>query len=247
MHEVKLNVPVDRSIGVSLKDIKRYLKLAQLTQKSIKGEIDNCHAEVDYVQIVAPWFAVKCYYRTYYLESVLIHLASGTHDVFRNNGHSYVRKTIRNYCKIGYIHTKKKYAEVVEPLHVALNHKIISGQNLTQDYYLTEECVRSVRHKLADYSLQHWKKNSIYKRFQSSAAKAELSGFQSKSEVCLFDFFYQMRVKANYRDTDFLDFDKILSEDGLEYIELLKGATDKYCSALQTCIDEMLRDRSISL
>lgn len=247
MHGLKLDVPVDKSASVSLKNVRQFYKLANLTEKSIRGEIDNCKAVADYVQVVAPWFAVKCYYRTYYLESVLVHLASGTTDVFKNNGHSYVRKIIRTYCKNGYFQSKMKRAEVVESIQNALSHKITSGKNLKQDYYLTDDCVKSVRHKLAEYAVEHWKKNSPFKNFRTTAAKKAVADYQSSTETCLFDFFYQMRVKANYRDSDFLDFDKILSEDGVKYIQMLKGATDKYCTALQKRIDEMLADRSLSL
>ncbi|HSW75013.1 MAG TPA: hypothetical protein VLG16_04030, partial [Candidatus Saccharimonadales bacterium] len=225
----------------------RFHKLAALTEKSIRGEIDSCKAEPDYVQIVAPWFAVKCYYRTYYLESILIHLASGANNVFKNNGHSYVRKIIRTYCKNGYYVSKMKHAEDVVATQDALVHKITAGRNLKQDYYLSDDCVKSVRHKLAEYSVDHWKKNSPHKNFRSATAKADLKKYLAGSEICLFDFFYQMRVKANYRDTDFLDFDKISSADGVKYVQMLKSATDKYCNALQKGIDDMLADRSLSI
>jgi hypothetical protein len=247
VHELKILVPVDKSVGVDLKSIRRFHKLSKLTEKSIIGEIENIKLEPDYVQVVAPWFAVKCYYRVYYLESILIHLNSGSMNVFKNSGHSYVRRTIRSYCKVGYYQTRLKHAEIVESYHKALLHKIDSGKNLKKDYYLTEECVKSVRRKLSEYSVEHWKKNSKFKYFRTKEAKSALNDFLNNSEVCLFDFYYQMRIKANYRDSDFLDFDKILSEDGIKYISLLKNATDKYCSALERQIEVMLNDRDLAL
>lgn len=247
MHGLKITVPVNKSVDVDLNSIRRFNKLAKLTEKSIDGEIENSKTEPDYVQVVAPWFAVKCYYRIYYLESMLIHLSSGSMSVFKNSGHSYVRKTIQAYCKAGYFQSHLKHAETVESFHNALTHKITSGRNLAQDYYLSEECVKSIRRKLTDYSVEHWKKNSEFKNFRSKDAKAALNDYQSNRKLCLFDFFYQMRLKANYRDSDFLDFNKILSEDGIKYVTTLKSATDKYCSALNTCIDDMLTERDLLL
>jgi len=245
MHDVLLAVPVNKSVQVNLADVKRFLKLAKLTKVSIEGEISSCRSEPDYVQIAAPWFAVKCYYRAYYLESCLIHLSSGSTEPFWNSGHHYVRKMIRTYCKVGYVKTKLHHAEVVDCYASALTHKIVSGANLKQDYYLTEECVKSVRSKLAKYSVDHWKKNSPHSSFRPLVARKELAAFISNGEVCLFDFFYQMRVKANYRDSDFLDFDKIKSSEGVEYIEQLKKATDKYCDALHFALKNTLKERAL--
>ena len=247
MHDVAIAIPVNKSVRVSVSDVKRFIKLSNLTKTSIEGEITSCHTEPDYVQIVAPWFAVKCYYRAYYLESALIHLSSGSMEPFKNGGHHYVRKTIRTFCKAGYITSTLRHAEVVEKYTSALTHKIVSGTNIKQDYYLSEDCVKSVRSKLARYSVEHWKRNSTHKNFRPLIARKELADYISKNEVCLFDFFYQMRIKANYRDADFLDFDKIESNEGITYIEQLKKATDKYCRALESAIANALSERSIAL
>lgn len=247
MHDLSITVPIDKTAVINEGESKRFLKLAKLTEKSIEGEVLSCQSEEDYSQIVAPWIAVKCYYRAYYLESVLIHLVSGTDEVYKNGGHNYVRKIIHSYCKVGYFDSHFKKAEEVVNASVALGHTISAGGNLSAKYYLTDDCVKSVRRKIADYGLEHWKKNSGYKNFRSNKARAALSAYISRSEHSLFDYFYQMRLKANYRDSDFLDFAIITSAEGKKYIEMIKLSTDKYCSALQNEIHSICQQRNISL
>ena len=117
-------------------------------------------------------------------------MSSGTQDVFKNGGHNYVRKTIRSYCKAGYIASHLKYAEVVVKAGPALAHKITAGANLTARYYLSSDCVKSVRHKVAEYGLTNWKKNQVHKNYMSTAAKKDLSAYIARTELSLFDYFY---------------------------------------------------------
>jgi hypothetical protein len=92
-----------------------------------------------------------------------------------------------------------------------------------------------------------WKKQQSYKNYMSTAAKADLTAYLSRTELSLFDYFYQMRLKANYRDTDFLDFNIISSSDGVKFIDRLTAATDKYCNALVVAINDELAVRGVSL
>lgn len=246
MHGLRITVPIDSRVGIDSKEVKRFLILARLTKRSIAGEVKSCNSEEDYAQIVAPWIAVKCYYRIYYLESVLIHLSSGTQEVFKNGGHKYVRKIIRSYCKSGYIKSHLKHAEVVVKASPALDHRIPAGANLSTDYYLSEDCVKSIRHKIAEYGLTHWKKNQSHKNYRSNVAKTDLSAYLQRSELTLFDYFYQMRLKSNYRDTDFLNFDVISSKDGVEFICLLQAATEKYCRGLDVAISTAMNTRDLT-
>lgn len=247
MHGLQINVPVDKAAKIDLNEVRRFMTLARLTRRSIVGEVTSCHSEEDYAQIVAPWIAVKCYYRIYYLESVLIHLSSGTLEVFRSGGHRYVRKTIKGYCKSGHIKSNLKHAEVVVKASPALAHKITTGANLAANYYLSEDCVKSVRRKIAEYGLAHWKKHQTHKNYMSTAAKTDLAAYLARTELSLFDYFYQMRLKANYRDADFLNFDVITSRDGVEFIDILRAATDKYCNALVAAITAELAVRDLTL
>ncbi len=243
MHGLTINVPINKAATVNVGEVQRFAKLAKLTNQSIRGEVASCDLAADYVQVVAPWITVKCYYRIYYLESILIHLSSGTPKVFTNGGHTYARNTIRTYCKNGYIQSRLQYAEAVVKTEDALAHRITSGMNIRARYYLSEDCVKSVRHKIAQYGVDNWKKNQKYKNYRSNEAKLALASYSSKNEVSLFDYYY-LRLKANYRDADFLDFSLITSNDGVEFIKMLKAATDKYCRALEASIVSQLATRN---
>jgi hypothetical protein len=63
----------------------------------------------------------------------------------------------------------------------------------------------------------------------------------------IFDYFYWMRIKANYRDVDFLDFEnEVSSRDSFEYIKEFVEATESYSLALKNAIKFLKESRNIT-
>ena len=63
-------------------EIERFRNLYDLTQKSIKKDIELSRGDSAFAVIATPWFRVKCYYALYYLESILVHLIDGSSSGF---------------------------------------------------------------------------------------------------------------------------------------------------------------------
>lgn len=238
---------ISMSAVVSMGDIRRFAKLAKLTNSSLKADIQGARSEHEYAHVVAPWFAVKCYYRVYYLESILINVYSGSGRPFGNGGHIFVRNEMQKYCRSGSVTSSQGRLETVESCSAAMKHRIPSGSNIASKFYLTQDCARSIRRKLASYATDNWKRNhKKYKAFRTKEARADLQNYINGKSVSLLDYFYYMRVKANYRDADFLDFSSSSAKEALDYIETLNEAVDIYSAALVNAISSAIQRRGFS-
>lgn len=237
---ISIQLTPTSTITLDKKRLAKFEKLAVLTSRSIKNELLACHAEPEYAAVVAPWIPVKCYYLTYYLESVCIHLNAGTMRMFKHGGHTYVRNAINNYLSKGLITTTQEQIEKLVPIGAALKHKIQSGTNIRSRYYLSEECVKSVRSKIADYIERQWKESQNIKGYYSKESKLKRDQYYQQRHISLLEFFMQMRLKANYKDIDYLDFENVITpKEAVFYVETYINAADKYAKALSSEITRL--------
>ena len=220
-----------------------FVKLAQFTKSSIKNDLSFIDQDSEYAQVVAPWIPVKCYYQLYYLESIFLFLLDGNTSGFSaNGGHSKVREGMKRAIKDGKIRFSTDKLNELYTARDALAFKASSGNNVQKDYYKTDDCIGSVVKKVTSYKEKDWKERSRIDNFRTKANKDKRNGFLDK-EIVLQDFFYWMRIKANYKDIDFLDFDNINPTDAAHYIRSYISATDSYAKALTTAILQMKKSR----
>jgi len=220
--------------------ITLFENLARLTQKSIRDEIDVCSKEKEYSQVAAPWIPVKCYYRIYYLESIFIYLLTSSKVGFSHGGHAGIRRSVRAEIKSSnIIFSSADFAQNMTLLDTR-NHTISSGANLSSSFYSTDECIKSTRKKIGEYVESHFKEQNKIESYRSNANKALRDAFYASTEVNITDFFYWMRIKANYKDVDYLDFDNdITADDAFVYIREYAAAQDMYAFALEQIITEL--------
>jgi len=243
LYGVSVTPLISDAAVVNASKLNKFIRLARLTKRSINNELFLSKQQVEYSAIVAPWLPVKCYYRIYYLESALLHLTSGTEAVFMDGGHKFARNQFRELCRQGRIGSTNKQIERVVSVGDAIDHRIKSGSNITSEYYLTTDCIDSVRAKIARDMELHWKLNKGWKRYSTTTRKEARDNYRQGKYLCLLDYFYQMRLKANYRDVDFLDSQSATPEQCLAFIEFYVSATERYCSSLSASIKTVAESR----
>lgn len=246
-HGVAINVPLNSNASIDLIKCRKFIKLAKINRFLINSEIKACKIDADYAEIMAPWVAAKTYYRLYYLEAVLINLSLGYDQVFKNGGHAFTRKVMTGFCKSGYVTSKLKNLEVVVSLEDANKHKIKIGSNISKSYYCTDECIKSVRSKIADYIEEQWKSNEGIQKYSTQALRTKRDQFKASHDICMIDFFYQMRLKANYKDLEYLNFDLLTPEQLREYVTIYTSAAEKYAKALSVAIADLAKLRKVPL
>jgi len=240
--DVRLNVVLVDGHTIQKTEIKRFTKLDSLTSKSI--EVDMALAQKDhaFAVIAAPWFGVKCYYSIYYFEAVLVHLVDGSQSGFTKGGHRAVRKKIAQLLSSGNLTFSKTELNSVYPLLSISNFpSITSGTNTRSRYWMDPECVQSITKKLMEYILHDAKvgnKWNLHRR-KDQIAKTD---FIRVGKLTLTDFFYWYRIKANYRDLDYIDFEKGITEDAVfEYMKAYNSAYTSYHRLLSQKINGLLK------
>jgi hypothetical protein len=122
----------------------------------------------------------------------------------------------------------------------ALIHTIPSGANLSPNFHTTTDCINSLKKKLATYAEHDFRENSSIKDYRSRANQTRRDSFRVATSINLSDFFYWMRIKANYRDVDYLDFAyDINPDDAYMCIMRYAAAQESYAFALETLIGQL--------
>ncbi|MFY9287176.1 MAG: hypothetical protein WAO98_01615 [Alphaproteobacteria bacterium] len=232
-----------KQIGSPIKSefgIRRFKKLNKITVKSIERDIELAREDPEFGMIIAPWFPVKCYYALYYFESILINLIDGDMAGFRHGGHGAVRKKICNLVSTKNIYFDEATLDMVYSLsRISSMPPINPGQNTKNSYWSEVQCGDSVAKKLFDYKLYDRKINKKWNLY-SPKDRAEKKDFIKTERLMLIDFFYWYRIKANYRDFDYIDFENgITPAETLQYLESYFNAFRLYSAGLMQQIERL--------
>jgi hypothetical protein len=248
LKDAKLKVNVKNRNKIPVEKTKRFLQLSGATDKSLRAEIEMCMKTSEYTQVVAAWFPVKCYYRIYYLEAVMLYLLNGNIAVFSKAGHSVVRKNIKTAIKTKEIDLSgnNELGQIV-CWEEADSFKSKKSATTRYNYYLDDDCSFSIRGKIAEYLEQKWFEDSPFENKRGNTVKIHKQKHLYSQEICLLDYFYQMRLKFNYRDSNFLDRDNVFDSDLLDFMLSFYRATTHYSNLLNTNIDLLLKSRGMNI
>lgn len=229
-------------------NISRFMRLSTLTAQSIESELSASSFDHDYAQIIVTWLPVKCYYRLYYLESILVYLLNGNSTGFTRGGHKGVRKAISLLINNNELAFSNVNISTQSTIKMIRTHKIAPGANLSPKYYSTDDCVNSVRKKISEYKEHDWKEDKRIKAYTTAASRSSRDNFYATNTLNLTDFFYWMRIKVNYKDLDFLDFPSAgTADDAFDYVRYFTHAYNGYSSALEFLIETLLVSRGMTL
>lgn len=222
-------------------EIKRFQKLYKVTLKSIKKDIELAQEDSAFAVIAAPWFPVKCYYALYYLESVLTHLLDGSVQGFGKGGHAGIRKKIYSLVDSGAIvFSSTELNHIYGLSQIRALPAISAGQNARSDYWQKTNCVNSVLKKLMDYKLHDAKIGRKW-NLHTKKHRDDQKLFVGAERLMIADFFFWYRIKANYRDLDYIDFENSISEiEVLEYFETYNKVFEHYRIQLVRQINPLL-------
>lgn len=221
-------------------DVDRFRKLYNLTNKSIKKDIELARQDAGFAVISAPWFPVKTYYALYYLESVLCHLLDGSIVGFTKGGHAGVRKKITENLIAGSITFSELALNTPHILDTVLQLPVIpAGRNTRSNFWSEDICTDSLLKKLVDYKVHDIKLSKKWNLLRARD-RQEKADFTARERVALTDFFYWYRIKSNYRDFDYIDFENGSSEaEVLEYLEVYFKAYGQYRNLLAEHINRL--------
>ena len=222
-------------------EITRFLKLYKVTLKSINKDIELAQEDSAFAVIAAPWFPVKCYYALYYLESILTHLLDGSVQGFGKGGHAGIRKKVYSLVETGaLVFSVAEINHIYSLTDIQALPAINAGQNARSDYWQKTDCINSVAKKLMDYKLHDVKLGRKWNLRTKKHRDAQKS-FIKAERLMIADFFFWYRIKANYRDLDYIDFENgIMEAEVLEYLETYNKVFEHYRKQLIRHINLLL-------
>lgn len=227
---------VAQHIAQFQKEIERFARLSEMTAKSIASDWQYSKEDIAYSSICAPWIPVKCYYRIYYLEAIFLCL-KGHDNGYRTDGHHKVRSVLNAELFSGTIkyNTPLNSLGVLE-INECMNFPSISRHaNIRKDFWKEEACTKAMLRLLARYMFENWKRD---KNLYTLEGKAQRDSFLVRY-ISIFDYAYQMRLKANYKDMNFLDPDKISPDDAHAFIKSYLIFYLEYSKALINIISHL--------
>ena len=223
-------------------EVRRFVRLYKLTVRSIEKDYELAREDPAIAVILAPWFPVKCYYALYYLESILLHLTDGGMHGYGKGGHSDVRKMMGNHVTCGAVTFSSSEINTVYVLEqIGSLPTTVSGGTTTLSYWASEQCVHSIAKKLLEYKLHNAKTTSGWD-FRTNVGRNARDQYLRTKKLMLLDFFYWYRIKANYRDLDYIDFENGISDQEIfEYLESYFEAFKAYSNLLGSEVNRLLR------
>ena len=174
--------------------------LATLTKDNLDSELAQIRNLHDYAQICISWVPVKSYYLFFNLIILLIYLQTGE-ESWLTAGHIEVQRKLKELIRSGDLtFSVGSFNTIYIPSRI-LSWAIPSGNNVTTvnfDYGLLE---RQAIKKMFLYSQEEFKRVRNVKRLAGQLKQ----NFMNSTTINLSEFFYWYRIKANYRDMEFIN------------------------------------------
>lgn len=202
-----LNIQCNINIKIPIKNssiLNKKVNLIKLTLKGLEAEYNAIVKDPEYAVVCVSWISVKSYYVLYNLCLILKYLLIGDETAF-NSTHSKIRKDFKNYLKNKELAFNVAEFNNLYSCEQILKWKSRSGSNIKFLKVDSAERFQQIIKKLASYSLEEFKRQNKIKNVRRKKDKAEVNGFLKGDTISICEFFYWYRIKANYRDLEYLD------------------------------------------
>ncbi|MFA5112911.1 MAG: hypothetical protein WC529_01295 [Candidatus Margulisiibacteriota bacterium] len=208
------SLSIEKAIECNI-NVKNKVNLIKLTLDSLEQEKVLIQKNPEYAVVCVSWISVKAYYVIFNMCLLLKYLVTCNKDAF-NSTHSSVLGWLKDHIERKEIlFSDEKFNRLVN-IREALKLKIKSGSNIKRSPVDVEERLTQIFKKLANYSIEEFRRTNRIKTLHNKKSKAMYSKYIDESFISLFDFFYWYRIKANYRDLEYLNKD-IHDEQFKEY------------------------------
>lgn len=174
--------------------------LANLTKNNLDSELAQIRNLMDYAQICISWIPVKSYYLFFNLIIVLIYLQTGEVN-WLTAGHIDVQRKLKELIRNGEITFSAASFNTIYSSNRIVSWAIPSGNNVTTVNFNYDLLEKQVIRKMLFYSQEEYKRMRDISRLSGQKKQ----NFMNSTTINLSDFFYWYRIKANYRDMEFIN------------------------------------------
>lgn len=195
-------------------DLDNKSKLISLTAKSIKNEYDIVQFDKEYSTASVLWLPIKTYYLIYHTLCVINYMLTGNPEML-NEKHS---RCVDGFTKMlgnGSLLFSQPFFNQVFDFNI-FNFREVSGEHLRAD--ASDDLIyKLILKKIAGEKIDNFKIVNSIPDVRSRKNRDRVEKFKNSLTVSIFDFFYLMRLRLNYRNINFID--NIPSKDTKIYFE----------------------------
>lgn len=223
------------------KVLSQKITLLKLTLRSINTEHKTILKYPDYAAVCVPWISVKAYYLIFNLLLILDYLLTGQELRF-NSSHERLFRRFKDYLEKRELVFNKKIFTACFRCSRTMNLQVKPGANIKMiDVNLSERYVQILK-ILIRYKLEDFQRKEKIKNFMSKKNRQKRKEFLDNNTVNICEFFYWYRIKANYRDLEFLNKD-ISSEQFSDFYHSYFELTFNFCKTFGKLINNLSKTR----
>ncbi len=219
------------------KSLRIKIKLINLTHGNIIEEYKKISSFREYSVICSSWIPVKSYYLIFNLLLVLNYLLTND-EICLKKRHWELLADFKKLLKSKKAKFNKVFFNFCIGANKILSWQIPKSENLKRVNIDRIKRVKQILKILYRYSKEDYKSRKNIKRLSGK----KLIDFNNNSSISLFDFFYWYRIKANYRDMEFID-EGVPVEDFFIFYKNYFLLTINFYSALMGQINKMAVDK----
>jgi len=213
--------------------VQKKVKLIELTLNNLREEKRNIDQLHEYSMICVSWIPVKSYYLVFNILLLLEYLLL-ENDSWLTTQHKELRDKFRNQIATNQICFSEPAFNQCFPATDIIRWTIPKSENLRRSTVDQNIRIKQIVKKIYEYDKEDFKRLKKIKRLAGS----RLTNYNNSRSVCLFDFFYWYRIKANYRDMEFVDSGVPIGEFYNFYSDYFMLTTNIY-EAFKSLINEL--------
>jgi len=239
-HSSKLKLNCNLKITKQMSYDKRAsqkVKLIELTLENLKEEKSNIDKYPDYAVVCVSWVPVKSYYLIFNMLVLLQYLKS-TSNTYLTITHSGLFDSFREALEKKEFTFNNDYFNQTYQVEEIWKWKIPKWENVKRNSADEELRYKQIMKKLALYGAEDFKRNKRIKRLIGEN-KVQFS----KNKINLCEFLYWYRIKANYRDMEFID-KGVPVNDFVDFYNDYFELSVNFYKAMKDCINGLSQIRA---
>jgi hypothetical protein len=179
---------------------KKKATLIKLTKENIDAEMNQINDFIEYSQICISWIPVKSYY-LFFNELILLLYLITDDDKWLLEDHKKIHMKLKELIRNKNINfSSTDFNTIYIPSRI-LEWKIQSGNNVIRNNLNYQSLERQLIKKMFAYCKEDYKRSKSIKSLSGN----NKSKFLNSTVINLCEFFYWYRLKANYRDMEFVN------------------------------------------
>lgn len=210
-------------------------KLIVLTRQSIKDEYGIVQIDAEYSTASVLWLPIKAYYLAYHLLCLIDYMLTGKATVLRAKHGECVDRFTSMLVDGSLQFSEPLFNQVFDKS--ILNFKTQSGEHLR--FNVSDDVLfKLAMKKIALEKIETFKTMGGITETRTKKNRDRVEKYKQTLSVSVFDFFYQMRLRMNYRNSDFID--DIPAAQIKTYFEQYCRAADRFYTAFSGFANKLI-------